>query len=132
MTPRRECSDEVITASNAGRPPNCPFTDCHESRREFGNSALIIGGAIEKVSRQPPRLEGADMFHAIADRPVSEERPAWRTRLTHSVSSPISKNVVREQIACIPALVEDAVVCHFEDLRTATESSLEMKVIYVF
>lgn len=71
------------------------------------------------------------MFDAIADRPVSEERPASRIRPTHSALLAKLENTVCEQIASIPALLEDAVVRLFGDAGRVTESTPDTKVISV-
>lgn len=77
------------------------------------------------------RAEGEDTFDALTDRPVSEEGPVSRIRLKHSPSPAQLDNTVREQIASIPALVENAVMRFFGNAGKVTESSPNTKVIPV-
>lgn len=87
--------------------------------------------ALQKVVAPIARPKGKGKFYGLAERPMSEKRPASGIRLNQFCSSARSEDIVREQVASIPALVKDAVVGLFGDARSATESSADAKALPV-
>lgn len=71
------------------------------------------------------------MFKSLADRPVVDERPASRIRLTESSSSVRPEDTVRSQFASIPAIVEDVVIPIFGEARRLLKSCLDTSAVVV-
>lgn len=76
-------------------------------------------------------MEDEETFDGIANRPVSEDRPASTIQLTLSRSSARLENTVHNQYASIRAVVDDTVLRLFDDARRAKESSTDTKALEV-
>lgn len=66
--------------------------------------------ALRQTSTPSQTHEEEEKFERLADRPVSEERPATRTQHTPSASSARIEKSMRDQIAGIQTLVEDGLM----------------------
>lgn len=88
-----------------------------------------LEAGLEEVAKPLPRAEGEDTFHNLADRPVSEERPASRTLSTQSRSSTRLDDTVRNPFVGIPAVAEGTSVRILGDTGRATEESPGTKVL---
>lgn len=69
-----------------------------------------LEATLEKVAALAPRVVCEDTFEGLVDRPMLKERPDSRIYPTHSRSSARLKDIMRDQIADIPALLKDAVL----------------------
>lgn len=82
----------------------------------------------------PPSLseQGEDTFDAIASRHVCKECPVVSSLPTYSAVAAKLRNTMRDQIAIIPALIEDDVVRLFGEAGQATETIPDTKVVSRF
>lgn len=83
---------------------------------------LSLRAVPKEVDAQTLRAEEDNRFYGLAGRPVSEERPASRTRSIRSCLIDQPEHTVCVPIATIPALVEDDVVRVFGDEEHAMQS----------
>lgn len=90
-----------------------------------------LQAALEKVVTTFPRAEREDTLNGLADRPLFEQHPASRNLPPHFASSASVESTIREQVATIPALVDDALTRLFGDAGRSSDSSLDTKVIFV-
>lgn len=72
---------------------------------------------------------GENTFDAISDQPLSKGLFALKTQHMHSTSLARLENNVREHIAGILGLVENAIACFYGDAGRATESYRDTTVI---
>lgn len=133
---RRERDEDVTVVSN-------PYRTLRDARRIAATSSAAIlventpipphslEEVLEGVATPVPRAEGEDRSDGVANGPVSEERPAPKTRSPHSASTARLENTMCEQVAKNPALVEDLVIRLFRDAGLAMESSPDMNIISV-
>lgn len=129
---RSERGEDVSVVSNSEHTlrDGCQIAASSSTATTFGNPPITpqsLEATLQEVAAPIPRMEGEDMFDGVADEPVSEESPTTRKRSTQYCSSAGLEDTVQEQIADIPALVEDAVVRLF-GTGSATKSSADTKV----
>lgn len=125
-TPRRECDEYVTTVVN----PDLILSDGNQfsaasSAAHAAGNPLVAYHSLEAVLREvatsPTSVPREDTLNAIANRSVSDKRPASSNHRTHLASSARLENVVRVRIAPIPALVEVVIICLIRDGGRATE-----------
>lgn len=86
-------------------------------------------GALQELAAQIPRSESKDTFDGLDKRLVSEVHFAPRILFTSFWSSARLESTVRQHIASIPVLAEDAVVGLLNDVIRAMEASSDTSVM---
>lgn len=97
----------------------------------FPNALQLLAAALDEVAAPTPLAEGEDTSDSLADRSFSEERPVSMICSTQLGSSSWLKDTLREQIASIPALVEDAIVRFFGEVGRSAESGSDTNAMAV-
>lgn len=123
---RCDCNNDITAVGNPERILlDVRWASASSKAAQAVENLLIapqsLEAALQGVATSFPSLDGEDTFDAVADRLVSEERPAPGTRPKHSVSSAKLGVTLGQQISSILALVQDAVARR--NAGRATESS---------
>lgn len=87
------------------------------------NRLLSFDAALHQVCAPNLTQEGEYTFDRLADRPVSEKRPALRTHHTLSASSAHIEDSIREKIAGVPVFVKDVLTRLLGYARGSNEKS---------
>lgn len=95
------------------------------------NLAQSLETALEDLTAPFHGAEDEYTFEGMADRPLSESFSASRSPPTYSASYSRLNSTIHQQIPIIQALLKVTVVHLIEDGSRATESSQELKVLFV-
>lgn len=106
-----------------------PVEYCDHPLKNLKIAPQSLEAALEKVATPDRRVEDQRMFDGLADRPVSGEHPDSWTWPTKSHWSAWMKDTVRDVFSGNVALMKIAVVGLFGDIRQATESRSDIRVI---
>lgn len=131
---RGELDEDATVVSN----PECILRDGHQISDTSDTATPVVNppiapqsleAALKEVAVSNQRVESGDTLDGFADKPVSEERPASTIPFTRSCSTVWLEDAMRDQIVCISAVLENAVVRLLDNEGQATELSPHNKVM---